>query len=289
VSWRFARRPSWVIRHVLVVVLVAVMVALGMWQLRRLDERKDEIALLRARQEVPVADVGEVVPAGLAPDAPEIVGVEFRSVSATGVYERDDTVVVVNRSLSGTPGAWVLTPLRLDGGTRVAVNRGFVGFSASGEIEAPAPPEGRVTVQGLVRTSEERGRFGPSDPGDGRLGQLARADIGRLDAQVPYDLLPAYVQLARSTPPEPAADPSATSGPPPLIALGPPELDEGPHLSYAIQWFIFAAIALVGYPILLRKVAADEQREATFAALDRPPDHPDEVDRELEDLLRSEQ
>jgi surfeit locus 1 family protein len=145
-----------------------------------------------------------------------------------------------------------------------------------------------VTVQGLVRTSEERGRFGPSDPGDGRLGQLARADIGRLDAQVPYDLLPAYVQLVRSSPAEPAAEPSPASGTPPLLVLGPPELDEGPHLSYAIQWFIFATIAAVGYPILLRRVAADEARERAFAALDRPPDHPDEVDRELEELLRSE-
>ena len=289
VSWRFARRPSWIVRHLVVLALLVLMVNLGLWQLRRLDERQDEIALLQARQRAPVADVRGVVPTDAEADGPEIEAVEFRSVTATGEYDTDETVLVANRSLDGVPGAWVLTPLRLDDGSVVAVNRGFIGYSESGDLEAPDPPGGDVTVHGLVRASEERGVFGPTDPDEGHLDQLARADIARYDAQLPYDLLPAYVQLERSTPPEPGANPTAVSELPALVALGPPELDEGPHLSYAIQWFIFGLIAFVGYPLLLRRVAQQEGREERAAALDQAPPEPDDLDRELEDLLRSEQ
>jgi surfeit locus 1 family protein len=286
VSWRFARRPSWILRHVIVLALVVLMVNLGMWQLRRLEDRRSHIDLLQDRQRVPVADVRDVVPADAAVDSPEIEAVEYRSVTAVGVYDAEGGVLVANRSYEGTPGAWVLTPLELGDGTAVAVNRGFIGFSRTGDLVVPAPPSGQVTVHGLVYASEERGRFGPADPPDGELDQLARADIARLEQQLPYDLLPAYVQLEQSTPPEEAANPTAVSEVPPLITLGAPDLHEGPHLSYAVQWFIFALIALVGYPILLRRMAVQEARERRAAALDEPGGEPDDIDRELEDLLR---
>jgi surfeit locus 1 family protein len=274
---------------VLVLGLVVLMVNLGMWQLRRLDDRRSEIDLLQARQRAPVADVREVVPADADPDGDQIEAVEYQSVTATGVYDVERGVLVVNRSYEGTPGAWVLTPLQLADGTAVAVNRGFVGFTRSGELNPPDPPEGRVTVRGLVYPSEERGRFGPTDPPDGELTQLARADVGRLAQQVPYDLLPAYVQLESSTPPERVADPVDAAETPALVALGAPDLHEGPHFSYAMQWFIFGAIAAIGYPILLRRVAVQEAKDRRVAALDGPGGDADELDGELEELLRSEQ
>jgi len=132
------------------------------------------------------------------------------------------------------------------------VNRGFVGFDRQGAIAPPPAPDGRVTVEGLVFPSQERGRIGPRDP-DGDLPVLARVDLDRFAAQVDLDLLPAYVQLVASDPTEVPAD----GGAPGLVALGPPEPDEGPHLAYAVQWFIFTAIAGGGYGLLLRKVARD--------------------------------
>lgn len=258
-SWRFARTPKWLVRHVLVAVLVGTMILLGLWQLRRHDEKKDHKALVEARQEAPIADVEDVVPADEPVGSPAVEEVLYRSVRATGTYDANATVVVENRSFNAAPGAWVLTPLQLDDGRAVVVNRGFIGFDRSGEIVAPRPPTGPVTVEGLVFPSQPRGRFGPTDPDEGTLSVLARVDLERYAAQLDTPILPAYIQLVGSTPAEPAPVGDA----PELVALGPPDPDLGPHLSYAAQWFLFTTIAAVGYGLLLRKVAREEARQPT--------------------------
>ncbi len=255
-SWRFAVTPKWLVRHVLVLGLVGSMIWLGFWQLRRLDEKQTHKALVEARQEQPVADVEEVVPVDADVDDANVTAVLYRSVRAAGTYEAADTVVVENRTHEAVPGAWVLTPLRLDDGRAVVVNRGFIRYDRQGDIVAPAPPAGRVTIEGLVFPSQNKGRFGPTDPKTGRLDVLARADLTRLQAQVASDLLPAYVQLVKSDPSEAAPAPGA----PALVGFGPPSLDVGSHLSYAMQWFIFTTIAGGGYALLLRRVARDQGR-----------------------------
>lgn len=262
--WRFLLQPKWIVRHVAVVALVIVMALLGVWQLRRLDDKQAYKALVEARQEAPVADVAAVVPADAAVDADAVEATLYRSVRATGVWEDGDTVVVENRTFNGAAGAWVLTPLRLDRETAVVVNRGFIGFDREGAIVAPPAPPGTVTVVGLVYPSQERGRFGPTDPADGDLEVLARVDLDRFDAQVDYDLLPAYIQLVTSDPPEAEVAADAPS----IVALGAPEPSEGPHLAYAGQWFTFTTIAAVGYVLLLRRVARDQATEAAGAAAD---------------------
>lgn len=273
-SWRFVLRPKWIVRHVAVTALVAAMVAAGFWQLQRLDDKRTYKALVEARQEEPAADVATVLRADAEVDDPAVAGVLYRSVTATGTYQDDDTVVVENRTFNGASGAWVLTPLRLPDDTAVLVNRGFIGFDQEGAIVPPPAPPGAVAVEGLLFPSQERGRFGPTDPEDGDLEVLARVDLERLEAQVDYDLRPAYVQLVESRPGEAEA---ATAGTPALVPLGPPEPEEGPHLSYAVQWFIFTTIAAGGYVLLLRRVARDQATEEAGAAAD--------VDRELAALL----
>lgn len=253
VSWRFALRPKWIIRHLLVTALVIAMVLLGLWQLRRLDDRRNHNALVSARQDMPVADVRAVVPAGAAAGDAPVEAVLYRKVRASGTFAGGDTVTVANRSLDGNAGGWVLTPLRFDDGSAVVVNRGFIRYDAEGELVAPPPPRGAVTVTGLVFPSQFRGSFGPTDPSQGRLSVLARADIKRYAAQLDYSVLPAYLQAETTSPAEPAPAP----GRPALVSLDPPALDEGPHLSYAVQWFIFSTIALGGYGLLLRKVALE--------------------------------
>lgn len=274
VSWRFVLQPKWIIRHLAVVALVVAMVAAGFWQLRRLDDKRTYKALVEARQEEPASDVARVLSAAAEPDDPAVEAVLYRSVTASGTYEDDDTVVVENRTFNGASGAWVLTPLRLPDDTAVLVNRGFIGFDEDGAIVAPPAPAGEVAVAGLLFPTQERGRFGPTDPAEGDLEVLARVDLGRLGAQVDYDLLPAYVQLVESTPGEVA--PTA-SGAAVLVPLGPPEPEEGPHLSYAVQWFIFTTIAAGGYGLLLRRVARDQATEEAGAAAD--------VERELAAML----
>jgi cytochrome oxidase assembly protein ShyY1 len=277
VSWRFLSRPKWIVRHGAVGVLVVTMVLLGLWQLRRLEEKRDLRATVEARQAQAADDVQDVVPAGARVGDEALSRVEHRRVTATGEYANDDTFVVENRSFNGASGAWVLTPLVLPDGSAIVVSRGFVGFNRAGEIEPPPAPPGEVEVEGVLLESEQRGRFGASDPDEGELTVLARVDLPRVAEQVDHELLPAYLQRVSSEPEEAPGD-----GAPELVAIGLPEASEGPHLSYAVQWFIFTTIAVVGYVLLLRRVARDEAREEAARAADA------ELDRELQALLDAE-
>lgn len=224
---RFARSPRWVALHVLVLALVVGMVGLGLWQLARLDQRRERNALIEERAAEPPSPVGAVVDPGSSGD--EVDGVRFRAVTATGTYDADATSSV-RTNQAGTTGGWVLTPMDL-GAETVVVLRGFTGLAPGGSVPEPAPPGGEVTVTGVAV---------PVD----RLERVARTAVRNLqDGQ--REPLPVIVQLASSEP----ADDSL------LVPVPRPELDEGPHLGYAVQWFLFATIATVGYPFFLRREA----------------------------------
>jgi surfeit locus 1 family protein len=256
---RFLLRPRWLLSHVFVLLLVVTMVNLGFWQLRRLDEKRDRNALIEARMEQPVEPVEDV----LAPGSDEIGDARFREVTATGTYDDAATVTVRNRSQDGVAGAWLVTPLALADGDRVGVLRGFVSLDADGAaVQAPAP-EGEVTVEGLV---VDPGSFDGTAPKDleGLLGEPGT--------------LPGLVLAETSTPPEPDGAPSDAAEPGSIIAVPSPELSEGPHLGYAAQWFIFSTIAVVGYPLVLRRVVLRRGKEVDD----------DDLDRELRDLVRQE-
>lgn len=244
--YRFALRPRWILSHVLILVLIVTMVNLGFWQLRRLHEKKSHNATVEKNEAFPVAPIESLLQAN---DPTSRGGdLAFRRTSATGTYDTANEVIVRARSLNERPGVWVASPLRLADGTGVIVVRGFL--PSQGTLEAvPAgaePPSGTVTVQGLVQETQTRGLIGPTDPSGVRLGDIARVDVERLQQQVPYRLYPVWLQLTSSSP--------AQSGTEPEV-LPPPTLDEGPHFSYAVQWFIFSTIAVIGYPLILRRSA----------------------------------
>lgn len=261
--YRFALRPVWILSHLFAIGLAVACVAAGLWQLDRLDQKRDAIDRFEQRGAEPVVPVQDLV----APDADTeaIDAVELRPVSATGTYLRDEQVTVANRTYEGAPGYWVLTPLELSDGTGVVVNRGWVPLSVLESDDALAqvdPPEGEVTVVGTVTATQTRGRFGAADPDEGHLDEMARADVERIDAQVDLDLLPAYVTLAAQEPAQPGGSP---------VPVEPAPPDEGPHRGYAVQWFIFATIAAGGYPLVLRKVARDKEAERRAIAAGEPP------------------
>jgi surfeit locus 1 family protein len=266
---RFLLSPRWVLSHVLVVLAIVVMVNLGFWQLRRLEEKRDRNALIESRMDQPIVPVEELVAPGDGDG--EVAAARFRRVIATGTYDVDATIVVRNRTLDGASGAWLVTPLVLDGGDRVGVLRGFVGFLPDGEVvDAPAP-SGEVAVEGLVVDPDS---FDGTAPGD-LDPLLAGADVA-----------PGIVLAGSSTPPEPLSPDAAGKGRDEgtILAVPPPELSEGPHLGYAAQWFIFSTIALVGYPLVLRRVVARRGKEVDDEdAAGGPGDDPD---AELADLLR---
>lgn len=244
-------RPWWVVSHVLVLALIVVMINLGFWQLRRLEERRDLNTLQVERTAAAV-----VATDALSPEiaAGGVEAVEYRVVEVTGRYLLDDEVAVRNRTLGGLPGVWLLTPLVPAEGPALVVNRGWVPQSSSDPAARPPSPvpDGEVTVRGHVRLSEQRAGLGVADPAEGRLASLARPDVERYAAQLDYAVHPYYLQLTSQDPP--------SGDYPVMVALPAP--GDGPHLGYAVQWFIFTAIAVVGYPLVLRHVSRRPDRVA---------------------------
>jgi surfeit locus 1 family protein len=231
---RFLLRPRWLAGLVLVIIVMVSFVRLGFWQLRRLDERHAYERLAASRLADPPAPVAEVLSAG--PDA-----VAFRRVTVTGTFDPAREVVLYGRSQDGRTGNHVLTPLRLDDGSAIAVDRGWVPLEeASPPIAVAAPPPGEVRVTGVLFPSEVTSS--PSDVATGTT--FAKLDLPRLAAQVPYPLAPVYILESGQDPPQNDL---------PRIAPLPDPAESPPHLSYAIQWFSFAAIAVVGFVILVRR------------------------------------
>jgi surfeit locus 1 family protein len=130
-------------------------------------------------------------------------------------------------------------------------------------MDVPPPPAGDVSVIGHVRPSQRKGRFfSPSDPADGVLQQLYRVDVPRIAQQVPYPLLPVYVELISVDPPvDEGSDTGGTVALP--VPVPPPEQGDGPHLAYAGQWVLFSACAVVGWVIVVRRRARAARPTAT--------------------------
>jgi cytochrome oxidase assembly protein ShyY1 len=230
----FLFRARWIAFHLLVVAAIVAMINLGFWQLRRLDERREFNEQVSSRIDQPPEPLDDVLGADTDPEA-----VEWRTVEAEGTYLPDDQFVVVNRSQGGVAGELVVTPLELADGRILLVERGFVPL----DTESVPAPSGEVEVVGRLRPSQVRRRGQLSDPATGELHEVQRVDIDRLAGQLPGPVVPMYVELETSTP--------AEAGPfPAPVEL--PELTEGPHLSYAVQWFIFSVCVAVGWVFAVR-------------------------------------
>ena len=224
-----------------VVALAILFISLGFWQLRRLDERQLQNTVGESRFEDEPVDLGLL----LDTSGEEQDTLEFRRATATGEFQPDDEVLIRSQVHQGVAGFHVITPLLGEGGTAVLVNRGWVPLDADQvPVTAAPPPEGTVTVTGWVRPTQARGALGPSDPEEGRLVTMSRVDIDRIQQQVPYELEPVYLSLLDDL-----------EGDLPVVAQPPSFADDGPHLAYAIQWFSFALIGLVGYFFLIRRAA----------------------------------
>ena len=275
--YRFLLRPLWILSHLFVIGVVVLMVNLGFWQLRRLDERKAFNAEMRAAIDQPAQPISTLLPDGVASTHDQVESVKYRSVSAVGTYLVDQQVLVTNRTQNSAPGYWVLTPLDLGDGTALVVNRGWIPYSytADGSWSDFAPPAGRVSVTGSIEQPQVRATggvvSGPADAAEGTLRTLARVDVARLGQQVDEKLLPLYVDLQTQTPPQPEALAIPAPVPPPDLS------DEGPHLSYALQWFTFSAMTLVVYPLLLRRIGRRRhqiEESGELVGSDPAGDHP---------------
>ncbi len=232
-------RGGWLLATAAVLALAALFLRLGTWQLQRLAERRAANAQLLARTELP--------PLFVDGSPLDVEAVDLRRATVRGVYDYDQELLLRNRSLNGLPGVHVVVPLRITGSERaVLVDRGWLPYELADPAIRPSyqeRPQGEVTVTGILRRSMARtSAFSPADPPLSdqrpRLDTWHRIDIPRIQEQVPYPLLAMYLEAL----PEGETPPARFPRPAPEI-----ELSEGSHLVYAIQWFSFALIALVGY------------------------------------------
>ncbi len=220
---------------ILALIVSAVCVRLGIWQLERLQERKTRNASIISRLEQPFLELDRDTIA--TPD------LTYRRVTASGSFDPVHEIVLQTRSFNGLPGVHLVTPLRLEGlGVAVLVNRGWIPDEASQRPERRRYSiDGVVTIHGLALPSQESSTFfllaDPAPlPGAPPREAWRVLSIDAIQSQIPYPLLPVYI--AQSEPLAGSAD-----QPIPISAI---DLTEGPHLGYAIQWFSFAAIALLG-------------------------------------------
>lgn len=205
--------------------VAALCVRLGMWQLDRLSQRRARNAVLAARLALPVLDV-TLGGRGISADS-----ARQRRVRARGRYDFAAERVWPGRSFEGTPGVALITPLRLPDGPAVLVDRGW----------APSPDAFHVD-HGAYREADSA-----SVEGLALVPPRGRGDVDTVG------FLPFVIQQEK---------PEAVRGLPRRWPA--PVLDNGPHLSYAIQWFSFAAIALVGTAALLRRSRASGRSAPGF-------------------------
>lgn len=239
--YKFLTRPSWIGLLVVAVVLSAGMVGLGFWQLSRYHERtaiNDRIDAAGRAQPRPVEEVLAVA------EAPSPAAAWVR-VTATGVYDTDHELLIRQRTLAGRVGYEVLTPLVLDDGTAVLVDRGWIPPGSGGATalpDVPAAPRDEVTVVGRVHLPESGGD--QPAPLDG-VQVARRIDPAKLGSAVPHRLYGGYLLLQTQQPPSDAR----------LAAIPVRYENSGQNLSYVVQWWLFALIALAGPGFLIRREA----------------------------------
>ncbi len=245
-------KPRAVLAALLVIVVASVCVSLGLWQLRRLAEKRGLNASLHAALRAPAVPLGDTF---LPLDA-----VRDRRVTARGRYDETRQVVLAGRVRGGSPGVHVVTPLVLaDSATAVLVDRGwlYAGDAATARPqEHPEPGERTVLglAQALARGVGDRSPVS-LEADTVTLWSARRLDLDSLAARFPYALAP-YV--LRQLP---------GAGVPAIPAREAPlPYDEMRHLSYAVQWFLFATILVVGSLILTRR-----RRPRADDDLDIPP------------------
>lgn len=221
----------WIGLLVFVVVLGGVFVRLGEWQIHRLDQRRASNAIVVANEAAPIVDYTEVF------GRPITDADQWRRVSVTGEFMTDRQLQVRYRSNSGDTGSEILTPLRTTSGDILLVSRGFLSRSQTGDAVPPAPT-GTVTLTGNVRRNE-RGTTAQLTPNEDTIRLISAPVISQWLGQPTVD---GYLGLLTITPEQDGN----------LVAVKPPELSEGPHFWYAVQWFMFTGIALTGLVVFIR-------------------------------------
>ena len=239
--------PKWMLSHLFVLTMLVIMTAAGFWQLDRLDERRASNDEIRAASEAEPALIEDIL---ARIDAGEDV-LDQTCGDRRGSLWRRPGLLVANRTFDTQPGFWFVSPVELGDGRIVAVSRGWIPRDvASGEgPQAVTMPVGPVTITGRAFATVGGGRIGTRSPAALR----STAWISTLSPK-PSASTWSNAGCRRWTPPGNEAMLP--------IPVPPPNLNDGPHLSYAFQWFFFTTGTIIAYALILRHRRRDAQIEA---------------------------
>jgi cytochrome oxidase assembly protein ShyY1 len=258
--YRFLLSRQWVILTLLGLVLIPVMIRLGFWQLHRHEHRVANNKIIAAALKATPVPVESVTAPGFKVPHKDL----YKAVTARGHFDTAHEVVARNRTAGNAGGGdneddsggqqigyHVITPLVLDDGRAVLVNRGWIEGSDDPTVfpKAPAPPSGEVTVTGRLRPDETTAATGIRNRHGLPPRQIMLINSTMVAKDVPERLLGGYLEMV-------SVSPGGMPKSPALI----PEPDHssiGPHLAYAIQWWLFSAMVPVGWVVLLRRERAD--------------------------------
>ena len=243
--FKFLLTPRWIALTLVFLLALPAFDALSQWQWRRLDARHLYNVQIEQAQSLPPVDEAALVQKTSQTDQSNSYSfpdsAQWRAVQVTGTWDESAQVLVRKKSLESDLGFWVVTPLVTADGHRILVNRGWTAATKSA-IDSPPlspAPRGLIEVAGRVQIVKPRIKAKPVD-----------LPTGQIDTVVPVEIVPdapvvsnGYIEMTASRP---------NSLTPELRVLPAPEVTEGPHRSYALQWIFFAIMTVIGWGVLVR-------------------------------------
>lgn len=240
-------RKKWIIPTLLVPLAVAAMVRLGIWQLDRLEQRQAHNRQVRTMLSAEAVDLSAQTMLGPDPEITEedLSAWEYRTAHVRGEVDSSTGMIIRNQAWEQQPGVHLLAPLLIQGTEQaVLVDLGWIPQAEYHEGRwKQYIPSGMLEIRGMIRTSESPPAFGGQSNPSPQPGQHIPAwnfiEIEAIQKQMSYPLLPVYLQ----------ATPQGQQDSLPYRTQPEFELTAGPHLGYAIQWFAFATVLGIGYPV----------------------------------------
>lgn len=254
------RRWWWV--SLIVVALMILLARLGFWQLDRLQQRRAANAQLLAAIESAPLELNEITDTYAGVDPAEVSSdLANRDIVAVGELDFSNERILKLQSWNGRAGVHLITPLLLEGtNLAVLVNRGWIPDSEYAAGETFDDARGTQTIEGYVALTEVISRrtadaVVPVSPGD----ELFRVDITAIEAELPYKLLPFYVRQSL---------PEGQAVELPIPVPKEVDLSEGPHLDYALQWFVFSIGLGLAYTIFVNRSLKSNGQDQPHSATD---------------------
>ena len=213
-SWR-----RWLLWTALVALFATACALLSDWQFHRRAEKLAEIQTVSKNYNAPAVDISSLI------ESQSTFDVKWRPARVTGTFLVDDALLLRNRPLNGQPGFEQIVPFKFEGGT-ILVNRGWLptGSKQDAPDANPLPSsQPQTIIIRLLPSENDSGRSAPQ-------GQLADLNLSKAARQTGLDFNPDWFgrEVGSGTLPKSLPKPSA---------------DEGNHLSYAVQWLVFGAMA----------------------------------------------